>query len=349
MNARSTSTPGRAARFAALAVTLLASCGDDTGVGAGNDAAVNANNNNQSRPDAAVTDGQAPDAAPPVDAWVRPPGDAFVLPDSGADAFVHPGVTYGPAMVVSNLAMGGGMVGLGPFASVVNSDLSDAVAQGRLLMLIEFLDLDDTTGVINDPDVTLVIYRAADYDLPADPSNNFGGSGQFYVELATATVIPNVAIVNGQMNVPAGTFQYLSVEIPNMGDLLIFEPELQFTVEDDFAGLTAGHIDGAVPGRTLDLLPNDTGIGNADGSLLDMLVTSVFELQPNVDVDGDGQLEQFFDYSPSHPGWDELISRCLDYFGDFDDESCPQRPEIWDGYSISLGFTAVSAEIMGIF
>jgi hypothetical protein len=230
---------------------------------------------------------------------------------------------------------------------VVNSDLSDAVAEGRLLMVIEFLDLDDATGIIEDSDVTLVIYRATDYDYPPYPTNNFSGYGQFLVEMSTATVVPNVAIVNGQMLVPAGTFLYLSVAIPGMGDLMIFEPELQFTVQDDFSGLTAGHIDGAVPGRTLDILPNETGVGNENGSLLDMLVTSVFELQPNVDIDGDGQLEQFSDNSPNHPGWDEFISLCVDYFGQFDDDNCPQRPEIWDGYSISLGFTAVPAEIMG--
>lgn len=348
MRASSFFLSGRGGLCAAVLPLLITACGDDSGVGEGNDASAG-NNNNQVIVDASLTDANLVDAATIPDAWVRPPGDAFVLPDE-PDAFVHPGgPSFGPAMVVSNLAMGGGMVGLGPFATVVNSDLSDAVAEGRLLMLIEFLDLDDATGIINDPDVTLVIYRAADYDYPAYPANNFTGSGQFWVELTTATVVPNVAIVDGQMLVPAGTFQYLSVDIPNMGDLMIFEPELQFTVQNDLAGLTAGHIDGAVPGRTLDILPNETGIGNEEGSLLDMLVTSVFELQPDVDVDGDGQFEQFFDNSPSRPGWDELISLCVDYFGQFDDDNCPQRPEIWDGYSISLGFTAVPAEIMGTF
>lgn len=323
---------------------VLGACGGGTGPGPDSDSTVN---NNNGRLDGSVSDGALEDAAPEPDAWVRPPGDAFVLPGSDADAFVHPGPDWGLAMVVNELTMISGMKGLGPFASVVNSDLADAVAEGRLLMLLEFLDLDDTSGVINDSDVTVVIYRAVDADYPPNPANNFTGSGQFYVEMATATVIPNVAIVDGKVLIPSGAFQYLSVTIPNMGELMIFEPEIQFNVREEFFELTAGQIDGAVPGRTLDLLPNESGLGNAGGSLLDMLATSVFELQPDVDIDGDGQLEEFYDQSPTRPAWDELISLCVDYFGQFDDDNCPQYQEIWDGYSVGLGFTAVRAEIVG--
>jgi hypothetical protein len=331
--------------LAGLAGLPLAACGDDTGVGPGADAG---NSNNQDNPDAAMwPDAARPDAAIP-DAFVRPPGDAFVLPDSGADAFVHPTSPFGPAMVVNNLVMSGGSQGLSPFSSVVNPDLADAVANGDLILIVEFLDLDDTTGVIDDPEVTLVIYRALDAD--GFPGNNFTGSGEFRVEAASAAVVPDVAINSGQMDVAAGTFPYLGVTIPGFGELLIIEPALQLHVQDDLAGLTAGHIDGSVPGRILDQLPDETGVSsNPNASLLDMLVTSVFQLQPDVDVDGDGQLEEFFDVSPGNPSFDELISYCVDYFGLFDDDDCPQFPEIWDGYSVGFGFTAVPAVIVGSF
>lgn len=288
-----------------------------------------------------------PDAASLPDAFVRPPGDAFVLPDSSADAFVHPPAAFGPAMVVNGLAMSSGMNGLGPFAGIINSSLDDAVAQGALILLLEFLDLDDQTGPIDDPDVTVVIYRGQDAD--GNPSNNFSGTGQFLAEQGTATVVPGVSITNGQVLIPAGSFEYLSVSIPGFGDLVIIDPEIQFTVQPGFSGLTAGHVDGAVPSRFLDQIPNQVGSGNPAGSLLDFLATSAFEQQPDVDVDGDGQLEEFFDSAPSHPGYDELISYCVDYFGLFEDDDCPQFPEIWDGYSVSLGFTAVPASIVGSF
>lgn len=335
--------PRGAGLFLALAV-LLSSCGGHQGSGVGNQNLADAApawDGATPRPDGAISR----DAAAPPDAFVRPPGDAFVLPDSSADAFVHPPAAFGPAMVVNALAMSSGMDGLGPFAGIVNSQLSDAVAQGALILLLEFLDLDDQTGPIDDPDVTVVIYRGQDAD--GDPGNNFSGAGQFLAEEATATVVPGVAIVDGQVLIPAGSFEYLSVSIPGFGDLVIIDPEIQFTVEPDFSGLTAGHVDGAVPSRFLDQIPNQVGSGNPAGSLLDFLATSAFEQQPDVDVDGDGQLEEFYDRGPTHPGYDELISYCVDYFGLFEDDDCPQFPEIWDGYSVSLGFTAVPAEIVG--
>jgi hypothetical protein len=349
---RSSSHPRllRAAAPLAMAALLGVACDNDTGVGPGTDAG---NSNNVSEtdgavgPDGTVADGSLPDANIP-DAFVRPPGDAFVLPDSGADAFVHPTSPFGPAMVLNNLVMSGGTQGLSPFSSVVNPDLADAVANGNLLLVMEFIGLDDTTGVIDDADVTVVIYRAVDAD--GDPGNNFTGGGTFQVETASAAVVPDVAISGGQLDIVAGTFPYLGVSIPGFGDLLIIDPAIQLHVQDGFTGLDSGHIDGSVPGRILDQLPDETGVSNnPNASLLDMLVTSAFELQPDVDVDGDGQLEQFSDNSPTRPGYDELVSYCVDYFGLFDDDNCPQFPEIWDGYSVGFGFTAVPATIVGSF
>jgi len=294
--------------------------------------------------DAAPSDGAVvPDAA--VDAWVRPPGDAYVLPENPYDAFVHPGGTFGPAMVLDSLELQTAAGGLGPFAGVVNPDIEDSLDLGTLLLVVEFLDLASTTGVINDPDLTLVLYRAADAD--GDLTNNFTGAGQFLVEMDTATVIPGASIVNGALLVPAGTFAYLAVNIPGLGELVIMNPDLSFQVTNDFAGLTDGEILGAVPSRTLDLLPNQTGFGNPAGSVLDLLAASVFGVQPDVDVDGDGELETYEDQSPNSPAIDESISICHDYFGVFDDDDCPQYPEIWDGYSIGLDFTAVPCTITG--
>jgi hypothetical protein len=167
------------------------------------------------------------------------------------------------------------------------------------------------------------------------------------VDVDTATVIAGASIVNGAMLVPAGTFQYLAVDIPGLGELVVMNPELSFQITANFGGLTNGEILGAVPSRTLDLLPNQTGYGNPTGSVLDLLAASVFALQPDVDVDGDGQLETYEDQSPNSPALDEAISICYDYFGVFDDEDCPQYPEIWDGYSIGLDFTAVPCIIAG--
>lgn len=321
-------------------VGLLGACGDNSGIGSGDDAS---GNNNTGGPDAAQPDGAATDAV--VDAWVRPPGDAYVLPENPYDAFVHPADPFGPSMVLNTLAIQNAAEGLGPFAGVVNPDIQDAIDLGDLLLVIEFLDLASTTGVINDPDVALVLYRATDAD--ADPSNNFTGAGQFYVDVDTATLIPGASIINGALLVLPGTFSHLAVNIPGLGELVIMDPEISFQVTNDFAGLTNGEILGAVPSRTLDLMPNQTGFGNPAGTVLDLLAASIFGIQPDVDIDGDGQLETYEDQSPGSPALDESISICYDYFGVFDDDGCPQYPEIWDGYSIGLDFTAVPCTIAG--
>jgi len=326
-------------------VGLWGGCKDDPGIGSGLDASSNHNTGL----DASLHDAAQPDAAVvndgAVDAWVRPPGDAYVLPVNPHDAFVHPAAPFGPAMVINTLAIQNAAGGLGPFAGVVNPDMQTAIDMGALLLVVEFLDLASTTGVINDPDVTLVMYRATDAD--GNPANNFSGTGQFWVDVDTATVIPGASIVNGGLLVPAGTFGYLAVDIPGLGELVIMDPELSMSVANDFANITNGEILGAVPSRTLDLLPNETTFGNPNGSVLDLLAASIFGLQPDVDVDGDGQLETYEDQSPNSPALDESISICYDYFGVFDDDGCPQYPEIWDGYSIGLDFTAVPCIIVG--
>ncbi len=321
-------------------------CDNDSGVGTGVDAA---GNNNTGAPDAAQIDGALTDAAQTdadtVDAWVRPVGDAYVLPVDPHDAFVHPPNPFGPAMVLDTLSIQNSAVGLGPFAGVVNPDIQTGLDEGALLIVIEFLDLDSTTGVIDDSDVTLVMYSASDTD--ADPANNFSGTGQLTVDLTTATVITGVSITNGAVFVGAGSFQYLSMMMPGLGELVIMDPEISFQVGDDFTAITDGEILGAVPSRTLDLMPNQTGFGNPTGTVLDLLAASIFGLQPDVDVDEDGHLETYEDQSPNSPALDESVSICFDYFGVFDDDECPQYPEIWDGYSIGLDFTAVPCIIAG--
>jgi hypothetical protein len=327
-------------------VGLGGACDNDTGVGSGVDASGNHNNPHAdaSLIDAALTDATAQNDAQ-MDAFVRPPGDAYVLPENSHDAFVHPANPFGPAMVLDTLEIQNAADGLGPFAGVVNPDIQDGLDLGALLIVIEFLDLSSTTGVINDPDVTLVMYSASDTD--ADPSNNFSGTGQLTVDVDTATVITGVSITNGAVMVPAGSFQYLAMNMPGLGELVIMDPELSFQVSDDFAAVTDGEILGAVPSRTLDLLSNQTTIGNPAGTVLDLLAASIFNLQPNVDVDGDGQLEIFEDQSPNSPALDESISICYDYFGVFEDDGCPQYPEFWDGYSVGMDFTAVPCIIAG--
>jgi hypothetical protein len=294
--------------------------------------------------DAQLHDAAHVDAAP-LDAHMPPPDALFSLPDSSADAFVHPPVGFGPAMVLDSLLMSEQGHVLNPFAGQLNSSLESAVADGSLRILIEFIDLDTPVGVINDPDVTLVIYQGADAD--GNSANDFTGSGEFLVDLTSATVVAPVAIVNGQIDVPAGTFEYLSVNVSGLGEILVVLPEMQLTLLPNLGGISAGHITGAIPSRSLDLLPNVTTIGNPAGSLLDLLVTSVFELQPDVDVDGDGQLETYFDEVPGTQLWDELVSYCVDLYGDLTDEDCAQHPWIWDGYSVAFDLTAVPAKIVG--
>jgi len=302
-------------------------------------------------PDAAGVDGSTVDGAVDSDAGLDarpvPPDTLFSLPDSSADAFVHPTSGWGPAQVVDTLVIPASAHSISLFAAIVNPEIEASIANGSLLLVIEFLDLDDQSGVIDDPDVTLVIYYAQDADW--DPSNNFTGFGHFLVDLENAVVIPNVAIVGGQISVPAGTFPLLAIDIAGFGLMALTDPALDLTVQDDLAGLTDGFVEGAVLGRSLDAIPNQTTIGNPNGSILDMLVTSIFEMQPDVDIDGDGHLESYEDTTPLSPAIDEVISICHDLYGDLEYAGCAQHAWMWDGFSAAVELTAVPCVIDGSF
>lgn len=295
-------------------------------------------------PDGAALDGTV-DAA--TDAAPVPPDGFFSLPDSSADAFVHPGGGFGPAQVFDYLAIPTSTHSLSLFAAIVNPEIEQSIANGSLLMVIEFLDLDDQTGVIDDPDVTLVIYRAVDADF--DPSNNFSGSGHFLVDLSNAVVVPNVSIAAGSLVVPAGTFPVLAMDVAGFGEMAITDPEMTITIHDDLAGMSDGFLEGAVLARSLDLIPNGTILGNPNGTILDMLVTSIFEMQPDVDIDLDGHLETYEDTTPASPAFDEIISICHDLYGDIETPGCSQHGWMWDAFSAAVEFTTVPCVIDGTF
>lgn len=325
----------------ALGALVVVACLSKT---AGGSDAGNHNFPDGATPDGALIDGGV-DAV--VDAAPVPPDGYFSLPDSGADAFVHPGGGFGPAQVFDYLAIPTSPHSLSLFATIVNPEIEQSIANGNLLIVVELLDLDDQTGVIDDPDVTLVIYSAEDADW--DPSNNFTGSGHFLVDMSNAVVVPNVSITNGVLVVPAGTFPVLTMDMAGFGEMALSDPEMTITIEDDLAGMSNGFMEGAVLARSLDLIPNVTILGNPNGTILDMLVTSIFEMQPDVDIDLDGHLETYEDRTPASPAIDEIISICHDLYGDIETPGCSQHGWMWDAFSAAVEFTAVPCIIDGSF
>jgi cysteine-rich repeat protein len=249
-----------------------------------------------------------------------------------------------------------GDTGVEFFQQAIDSALDD----GSLIMLMDYLGLDDPTGQ-NDDSLYLGVYQGVDGDDPADSSNNFDGGSTFYVSAASLDAFGD------PMGAMAGSI--------DAGELLAGPEDIQFsfpfgdttlvfvlaraigsgTVSDD-AGHTRidrvsnGMLCGGAPAGPMKAVPLDIGVPGLPPSLLDLLVVgfdfliTVTPTQPDVDMDFDG-LETFADTND-----DQEIDRCWD--GDGTEipggADCPYDPEVQDAYSVGLAYDAIWSQIIGV-
>jgi hypothetical protein len=335
----SRSVPTGPAVWAAVALCALGfvGCGDDD---AGDDDDVGGT-------DAGQPDGAAdpPDAGGGADAA---PADAMALnveacPDS-----------YGPASIASTFvvsAEGTGfdlngdeaidnlLAGLGDLLSPM---LQDSIDTGDLILVAELRDLEAGVGGGADAEAVLVLYGGVDGDSPPMVRDNFTGSEQLYFAhewVLPADCAPKAAIEASYdgTTVQAET-EVLSFYVDALGGFVdIARARIAAAIEPDTAGArTTGS---ALFGGALKQCPlamGDAPLGESAQHAL-----SMFGLQPDIDLDGDGLEQTEHDSSG--------ILRCIDGDGvtAVEGAMCGCDPKMADGYSISFDVTLVGAELLG--
>jgi len=287
------------------------------------------------------------------------------------------------AMVINSLAIGGPDVGcdysgdgrpdnslaraFGIGVELLNMQLSMAVRDGSLLLLMQFLGLDDPAGV-NDDAVTVAWLQGEDADM--DPTNNFSGSGELLASADAYDAMGNPLTSFSssiRTRMLAGGPEDVSIPV-SFVPIELRGGRIHATTTasaGSMTGLDEGLLCGAAPISIFALLPNFLDMvgtpappcdGSMDsGSMADVLVggATVFGIpiggtQPDVDLDGDGL--EYFEVNDSGPaGCQAVISACVDGDGRrVEGRGCAADPSFADGYSTGLPFTAVRANIVGL-
>lgn len=224
------------------------------------------------------------------------------------------------------------------FAATANSSLDDMIDDGRLLLALELVELDDPA---DDPALTVAYYPCLDPD--ADPTDNFDADRPDTWEVdrtAPDTLFP-ASIRGGVLSAstPVG------IAFPGLPiDIEVSHPTITGPVTEEGGVITSfgpGTLSGAVTASTLTGTPNLLEAFDCPGdTMLDVMALgcagSVDASQPDVDVDGDG-LEQFFDSCDPAVAPDGIVECCVDGDGAvIEGVGCTDDPRFADGFDIEL-------------
>jgi cysteine-rich repeat protein len=250
---------------------------------------------------------------------------------------------------------------LGLLGSAFSSVLQTSIDDGTLIYLLELRRLNDPTGQ-NDADVDFARYSGNDYDNPPNPSNNYGGAGQFYIDPPSLdangdplSLFRSSVLAGGNITGQATVF---TLPTGSLGTLELRLARLSAHIDTDGSKVTGvsqpGQICGAIPACVLDMMPNPVTAVPVD-TLLELVlfigVDSGFAYTPDIDLDGDGLESYNLDGSlklvscvdgdgtttvPLHPDAGNPLLRC------------PCDPRFADAYSVTVNFTAVPATVMGV-
>lgn len=307
-----------------------------------------------------------------IEGWTRRPGDAqafivdsLAIADDGR-GFDVDGQCRGTGDCVDNSLYQLGQLG--------NDQIRQGLRSGETLLLVELAGLDkEYRG--NDASLTVKFYGARDADEPFFPANNFEvprGSNsccEFKINPQSVAGIPPQARARSPAKIERGQLKSLApvpiqftltVGVPPHPEIRIEKVLISARLAANLSKLSDGLIGGAVPINTLAQTDNPycktlnslCPRALPDSTLID-LIASI--LQPDVDLDvppdglerlrgGDsGRIAQCFDgcmggcegprvlpIDPSSP------------------HTCALRPEMSDGYSIGLTFSAVGAKVVGV-
>ncbi len=330
-----------------------------------------------------VRDVQLPDVPDEIDGWDDVPGTgaAFIV-DSIAIAQQDRGfdldLTCDGEQCIDNFLWRIGELG--------NDQIRQGLLGGESLLLLEIAGLDQPFRG-RDPSVSLKIYAARDADDPFFPANNFrvpdGQSTccEFRINPKSLTGIPRVARARAPAEIERGRLRSLlpvpveftmAVGSPPHPEVRLERVRVSGRVGSDLRRFSDGLLGGVIPAATLAQTTNPycRGTGfqcpvqlSGESSLID-LVSSFLGPQPDIDLDGDG-LECIIDTDG-----DADVDLCCDGVGALGN-SCPSggicpgeevlplspgrpayqcalSPQMADGYSVALTFTAVKATILGI-
>lgn len=300
-------------------------------------------------------DSTTPDGAPAPDAPEAPAPDAMPQPDAGPLDRSKCPAAYGPAAVVNTLMIaedemdafdldgdGTGDNSLSQVAGAVNPGLQDDLADGSFRAMSELRMLDDPL-LVNDSSVTFVSYVPVDTDSPRNPNDDFSGMEPFYFHhgsVAPETCEPYAklpaTLAGGRVT---GNAPVIRIPLGPFGIADFGKPHLDVQVAPGAAGVgyevSQGRLGGAIP-----TCPLNTSESPIAGKPNLWALVQVFNLQPDIDLDGDGAEEIRSDSLG--------IYECVDGDGTvIAGELCGCDPRIADGYSVLFKLTGVGAELLG--
>lgn len=311
-------------------------------------------------------------SATDIEGWEDRPGTgrAFVLSalaiaESGGGLDVD-GLCRGPGNCADNALARLGELG--------NDQIAQGLSTGESLLLVELAGLDvDGKGQFRGEDRTVAVkfYGARDADDPPYSQNNFErAAGEpdcctFRIDRRSvqgtplqATARAPAAIRRWRLRSLAdATLRFtLTVGQPPHPEIRIERALVQAELTSTLQVLRDGLIGGAIPAQTLAATENPycRGLSHLcpraipDSSLLDLVVATL--LSPDIDIsrprDGLEALEV---------GQNGRISRCEAADGAVIPAVDPARPwtcalapEVEDGYSVGLRFSAVAARVIGV-
>lgn len=225
----------------------------------------------------------------------------------------------------------------------VQKQIDDEVAKENIIVLIELVNITDATG------------QGGSVSMNAYLGVKTGTTGEYKIDPRSLDSNGNplvtygrTPIVNGKVVSPQGSFSLLLSLIPNQPPLPaeLKNARVRFTIQNQLAGLTQGSIGGALPAKTLDLIPT---IGSF-GSVLDLLVQSAgSDGQPDIDLDNDG-IEKIARSAGTTTCTDGDGSTAVTSPSPCPNGqstcSCVQNAKMADGFSAYLKFEAVPAKIV---
>ncbi|MEQ8275218.1 MAG: hypothetical protein RMA76_43475 [Deltaproteobacteria bacterium] len=263
-----------------------------------------------------------------------------------------------------------------------NDQIRQGLLGGESLLLLELAGLEQNY-LGDDSSMTVKIYGARDADDPFFPANNFkippGHSTccEFKINPQSLAGIPSQARARAPARIERGRLRSLApvpiqftltVGVPPHPEIRLERVLISGRLPSNLAEFSEGLLGGAVPVNTLAQTENPycrtvsprCPIPFTDSTLID-LVANLLGPQPDVDLDFDG-LECVRDMNG-----DGAIDVCCDGADGADTcggsscpgnavaavdpakpASCALHPQVADGYSVGITFTAVAAKIVGV-
>lgn len=269
---------------------------------------------------------------------------------------------------------------LAPLGELGNDQIRQGLLGGESLLLLELAGLDDPYRG-DDESMTVKVYSARDADDPFFPANNFkvppgrNTCCEFKINPASLANTPRQARARAPARIERARLRSLApvpiqftltVGLPPHPEIKISQVLLSGRIPASLERFDDGLLGGAVPINTLANTENPycktvsprCPVQFADSTLID-LVSNLLGSRPDIDLDGDG-LECVKDQDGDGAidlCCDQDVDTCavsnecavpVDALDPTKPWTCARNPQIGDGYSIAIDFTAVRSTIVGV-